>query len=191
MQTRFWNKYLSLRFLQAPLQQVNVDVDSFATVLLEHKRYIGFRYQWMLVPVRHADQIVVVGKVNWLAAVQYYVVALLTGGTCHLLVRHLRGQREGFADILRVLQHVRRKSSAKGTKVRAVLTLNEQQATHKTLTTERKRKLCHINDITCVYDGNTKKKRNVCMQIDYNSTNLIAKRLNLIFHRLFLYLRPS
>lgn len=100
---RFRNKYLSLRFLQAPLQQVNVDVDSFATVLLEHERYIGFWYQRMLVPVRHADQIVVVSKVDWLAAVQYYVVALLTGGACHLLVRHLRGQREGLADILRVL----------------------------------------------------------------------------------------
>lgn len=76
-----------------------------------------------------------------------------------MLIRHLRGQREGFADILRVLQHVRRKSSAKGTKVRAVLTLNEQQATHKTLTTERKRKLCHINGTTCVYTIETQKKK--------------------------------
>lgn len=114
----------------------------------------------MLVPVRYADQIVVVRKVHRLAAVQYYVVTLLTGGACHLLAGHLRGKREGLADILRVLQHVRRESSAKGTKVRAVLTLNEQQATHKTLTTERKRKLCHINGITCVHDRDihTKKK---------------------------------
>jgi len=111
----------------------------------------------MLIPVGHADQIVVVSKVHWLATVQYYVVTLLTGDACHLLVRHLRRQRKGLADILRILQHVGRESSAKGTKVRSVLTLNEQHATHKTLTTERKRKLCHINGIT-VYMIKTQKK---------------------------------
>lgn len=146
LKIRFWNRYLSLCFLQTPFQQIDININSFATIFLEHKCHIGFWYQWVLIPVRYTDQIVVISEIHWLATIQYYVVALLTRRASRLLVWHLRRRWKGLADILRILQHVRRKSSAKGTKVKAVLTLNEQQATHKTLTTGRKRN-DHINNV--------------------------------------------